>query len=138
MKYVRLTIISVLVVLFTGCAAFKKHTSKSYSGEYSAEVISFNPSTGTKSNYVLNVEVLDNRLEKICWIPGGYNDDGKFVSPHINKKGYCEFVSESGVRYEVQIISRGVSSKSDDDMEDDKLNYFDEDDLYWDEYPFIE
>jgi hypothetical protein len=138
MKFVRLTWISIFVVSFTGCVALQKNTPKSYNGEYSAEVMCYNQITGVKSDYVLNVEVLENRIEKICWIPGGYYDDSKFVSPHINKKGYCEFVSEGGVRYEIQIISSGVSLKSDDDMEDEKLNYFDEDDLYWDEYPFIE
>ncbi len=143
MRSVKLFLFLLIIVFVSGCGSCFKFVNNTFTGEYHAEVKCYNDDSGITSVYKLNVEAKKNVLIKICWINDGYKDDSNFNSPAINKSGYCEFTSENGNKYEVQITGRASTSKrffhSDDDQEDEKWDYYyDEDDIYWDEYPFIE
>jgi hypothetical protein len=143
MRYVKLISFLSIIVLITGCGSYRKMLNNTFTGEYRAEVKCYNYDSGAISTYKLNIEAKENVLMKISWNSYGCKDDSHFNPPTINKSGYCEFTSDKGNKYEVQITGHVRFSKrffqSDDDMEEEKLDsYYDEDDLYWDEYPFIE
>lgn len=143
MRSVKLFLFLSIIVLVTGCGSCFKFINNTFTGEYRAEVKCYNNDSGTTSVYKLNVEAKKNVLIKIFWTNDGYKDDSNFNPPAISKSGYCEFTSNNGNKYEVQITGRVRYYKrffqSDEDQEDEKLDYYyDEDDIYWDEHPFIE
>jgi hypothetical protein len=72
-------------------------------GEYCADVEYYNSNTGTRSTYTLNVEVEDNELVTIYWRNGGWLDDDHFYPSELDDGGWCEFTSDRGYDYEVQI-----------------------------------
>lgn len=75
----------------------------SYDGDYCAEVEYYNPNTGTRSTYTLNIYVEEDELVEIYWPNGGWLDQDHFWSTDISS-GYCEFVSDNGYEYSVVII----------------------------------
>lgn len=76
----------------------------SYSdGTYCAEIEYYYSKTGTRSTYILVVEVEDNKLTVIHWPNGGWLDDSHFYPPDISD-GYAKFESDIGAEYTINII----------------------------------
>lgn len=115
MKKVLIIINLLIAVLITSC-----ETSNNYEGydetdnydlldgSFCAEVNYYNPSTGTSSNYTLNVIVEEGYLVKIYWPNGGWLDDDHFSPVSINNR-HCTFTSDMGYDYEVNIIGSPCS-----------------------------
>src|SRR5690606_18736907 len=74
-----------------------------------AEVTYYNPNTGTRRTYTLNVEVEEKELTKIYWPNGGWLDDSHFNPPNIDDDGTCSFSSDKGYDYQVSITGRECS-----------------------------
>ncbi len=144
MNSIKLIFFLSLILLLTGCTTSNKIINKSYNGEYRAEVKCDNTETGSSSTYFLRVKAVDNKLEKICWINGGYKDVSHFKPSTIGKNGYSEFTSDKGYKYEVRIKGQALLSKtgsfSEEDVDEENSSnyYYYSDDEDWDEYPFIE
>lgn len=77
-----------------------------YNGTYCAEVEYYNPNTGTRSTYELDVEVEDDYLVQIDWPNGGWLDETHFTSEDISS-GECSFTSDRGYRYTVTLGEKG-------------------------------
>jgi len=75
-------------------------------GNYCAEVKYYNPNTGTRSAYILQVEVKNNKLMVIRFSNGGWLDDSHFTPPTI-KDGKAMFVSDRNYRYEIKLLNKG-------------------------------
>ena len=93
-------------------------------GTYCADVEYYNPNTGTRNSYDLDVEVEDGELVKIYWTNGGWLDESHFSSEVITD-GECSFTSDKGYRYTVTLGDKGGCGYSDSykvrrDMEDEK------------------
>lgn len=69
-------------------------------GTYCAEVEYYNPNTGTRSTYDLDVDVENGDLAVIHWPNGGWLDDTHFYPENISS-GEVEFTSDRGYRYTV-------------------------------------
>lgn len=83
-----------------------------YNGTYCAEVEYYNPNTGSRSNYDLDVEVEDGYLVHIDWPNGGWLDETHFTSEDISS-GECSFTSDRGYRYTVTLGEKGGGCYSD-------------------------
>lgn len=81
-------------------------------GTYCAEVEYYNPNTGTRSTYELDVEVEDGYLIQINWPNGGWLDETHFTSEDITS-GECGFTSDRGYRYTVVLGEKGGNCYSD-------------------------
>ncbi len=79
---------------------------KNYNGTYCAEVEYYNPNTGTRSTYELDVEVEDDYLVQINWPNGGWLDETHFSSEDISS-GECSFTSDKGYQYTVTLGEKG-------------------------------
>lgn len=92
-------------------------------GTYCAEVEYYNPNTGTRNTYTLNVEVENNEVTIIHWPNGGWLDDSHFDSEELDDNGYCSFTSDKGYEYEVKITGSPCSYTDDykarNDLEDE-------------------
>lgn len=75
-------------------------------GTYCAEVEYYNPNTGTRNTYELDVEVEDGNLTQINWPNGGWLDETHFYSEDISS-GECSFTSDRGYRYTVTLGDKG-------------------------------
>ena len=75
-------------------------------GTYCAEVEYYNPNTGTRSTYELDVEVEDGYLVQIDWPNGGWLDETHFSSEDISS-GECSFTSDRGYEYTVTLGKKG-------------------------------
>lgn len=75
-------------------------------GTYCAEVEYYNPNTGTRRSYDLDVEVQNGDLVHIDWPNGGWLDSTHF-SPDNISSGEVRFTSDKGYRYTVTIGSFG-------------------------------
>lgn len=82
-------------------------------GEYCADIEYYNPKTGTRSTYTLNVEVENNELTVIHWPNGGWLDDSHFSPEELDSNGFCSFTSDKGYEYEVQITGSPCSYTDD-------------------------
>jgi hypothetical protein len=76
---------------------------------YCADVQYYNPNTGTRSTYSLNVDVEDNELVKIHWPNGGWLDDDHFSPEELDSDGDCSVKSHKGYYYEVSITGSECS-----------------------------
>lgn len=83
-----------------------------YNGKYCSEITYYNPKTGTKSTYDLEVEVSDNELIRILWPNGGWLDQDHFDPVELDEEGYCSFTSDKDYEYTIQIVDRNCSSRS--------------------------
>lgn len=94
-----------------------------YDGDYCAEVEYYNPNTGTRSTYTLNVEVEDNELTVIHWPNGGWLDDDHFYPEDISD-GECNFTSDKGYDFTVTLTGDPCSYTDERkflyDQEDDR------------------
>lgn len=82
-------------------------------GTYCAEVEYYNPSTGTRNTYDLDVEVESGELTVIHWPNSGWLDKSHF-SPEDITDGECEFTSDRGYRYTVTLGEFGGCGYTDD------------------------
>ena len=71
-------------------------------GTYSADVDYYNPDTGTRNNYTLDVEVESNELVKI-YFSSGWLDSSEFSSETLDSNGYCSITCYDGRQFDVQI-----------------------------------
>jgi hypothetical protein len=139
MKKLKLLILFLVVVSFTGC---KNHSDSSddtdevttYTdedgneaypdGTYCADIDYYNPDTGTRSTYTLNVEVESNEVTVIHWPNGGWLDDSHFSPEELDSSGSCSFTSDKGYEYSIQITGPECSytdeTKAQNDSEDDQ------------------
>lgn len=81
-------------------------------GTYCAEVEYYNPSTGTRNTYNLDVEVENGELTEIHWPNGGRLDETHFNSEDITS-GECEFTSDRGYQYTINLKELGGCSHTD-------------------------
>jgi hypothetical protein len=82
-------------------------------GTYCAEVEYYNPSTGTRNTYDLDVEVEGGELTEIHWPNGGWLDNSHFYPEDITD-GECEFTSDRGYRYTVILRELGGCGYTDE------------------------
>jgi hypothetical protein len=82
-------------------------------GTYCAQVEYYNPSTGTRNTYDLDVEVEGGELTEIHWPNGGWLDDTHF-NPEDITNGECEFTSDRGYRYTVILGEFGSCGYTDE------------------------
>lgn len=82
-------------------------------GTYCAELEYFNSSTGTRNTYNLNVEVENGELTEIHWPNGGWLGETHFNSEDITS-GKCEFTSDRGYHYTVNLKELGGCSHTDE------------------------
>lgn len=82
-------------------------------GTYCAEVEYYNPNTGTRNTYDLDVAVEDGDLTVINWPNGGWLDDTHF-SPENISSGEVQFTSDKGYQYTVTLGSFGGCGNSDE------------------------
>ncbi len=108
-----LKFISFFLILFTFTSCTTNYLDDDeydeYDGTYCAEVTYYNPNTGTRSTYNLDIEVSDNILKTIYWSNGGWLDEDHFTPQELDE-GYCEFTSDKGYKYTVHIIGSQCNS----------------------------
>lgn len=83
-----------------------------YNGTYCADVEYYNPNTGTRNTYQLDVEVENGYLVQIDWPNGGWLDETHFSSEDISS-GECSFTSDRGCEYTVTLTEKGGGCYSD-------------------------
>lgn len=81
-------------------------------GVWCADVEYYNPNTGTRNNYDLEVEVENDELIQIEWPNGGWLDDSHFSAEDISS-GECSFTSDRGYEYTITLNSKGSCGGSD-------------------------
>lgn len=82
-------------------------------GTYCAEVEYYNPNTGTRSTYDLDVDVESGDLIMLHWPNGGWLDETHFTPENISS-GEVEFTSDRDYRYTVTLGDYGGCSYTDD------------------------
>jgi ribosomal protein L37E len=82
-------------------------------GTYCAEVEYYNPSTGTRNTYDLDVEVESGELTVIHWLNSGWLDNSHFYPEDITD-GECEFTSDKGYRYTITLGELGGCGYTDE------------------------
>jgi len=92
--------------------SYDNEEENGYNGTYCAEVEYYNPNTGTRSTYELDVEVDDGYLVQIDWPNGGWLDETHFSSEDISS-GECSFTSDRGYEYIVTLGEKGGGCYSD-------------------------
>jgi hypothetical protein len=75
-------------------------------GTYCADVTYYNPNTGTRNTYTLEVEVESNELIKIYWNSGGWLDEDHFYAQELDENGTCSFTSDKGYEYNVELTGK--------------------------------
>lgn len=93
-------------------AADEKIENGYANGTWCADVEYYNPKTGTRNRYQLDVEVEDNELTEIEWPNGGWLDESHFTAEDISD-GECSFTSDRGYEYTVTLNSEGGCGGSD-------------------------
>lgn len=93
-------------------------------GTWCADVEYYNPNTGTRNTYKLNVEVENNQLIEIDWPNGGWLDETHFNAEDISD-GECSITSDRGYEYTITLDSKGGCNSTDAfrlqrDVEDDE------------------
>lgn len=124
MKKLKLLLLVLVVISFASC----KNNSDNYDetneittytdedgnevypdGTYCADIDYYNPDTGTRSTYTLNVEVESNEVTVIHWPNGGWLDDSHFSPEALDNSGNCSFTSDKGYEYHIQITGSECS-----------------------------
>jgi hypothetical protein len=72
-------------------------------GTYCSNVDYYNPSTGTRNAYQLNVEVENNEVVRIIFPNGGWLDNDHFSPQELDRSGYCSFTSDKRNQYQITI-----------------------------------
>lgn len=79
-------------------------------GTYCADIDYYNPKTGTRNTYTLNVEVENNEVTVIHWSNGGWLDSSHFSPEELDSDGSCSFTTYDGKQYEIQITGSECNS----------------------------
>ena len=72
-------------------------------GTHSATVYYYNPETGTRSTYTLNVEVENCEITQIDFPNGGYLDDCHIEPTALDSNGEASIEDDKGRKFEVHI-----------------------------------
>ncbi len=117
------TVLLIALIIFV-CSCGTGNTDENYAdaveqedkdagykdGTWCADVEYYNPNTGTRNTYQLNVEVKSNELIQIDWPNGGWLDETHFSAEDISD-GECSFTSDRGYEFTVTLNSEeGCSS----------------------------
>lgn len=138
MKKIKLFVITLVILSFVACKnhsdsaadieeelTYSEEESEAYpDGTYCADIDYYNPDTGTRSTYTLNVEVESNEVTVIHWPNGGWLDDSHFSPQELDSDGSCSFTSDKGYQYDIQITGPECSYtdefRAQNDAEDDQ------------------
>lgn len=96
--------------------SYTEETEAYPDGTYSADVDYYNPDTGTRNNYTLNVDVESNEVVKI-YFSSGWLDSSEFSSETLDSNGYCSITCYDGRQFDVQIAGDATSYTDDIDSE---------------------
>lgn len=117
----------IFLLLIVGCGskndepiAEEVKTSLYPDDTYCAAITYYNPNTGTKHTYTLNVEVENNEMIKIYWGNGGWLDDSHFAPVELDNNGECSFRSDKGNEYGIKIT--GIKCTDTDNPSDEDEN----------------
>lgn len=108
-KFFHIILLVIVSLTLTECSNKNKASAQSEEGQsytdgtYCAEVEYYNPNTGTRSTYTLEVEIENDELTVIHWPNGGWLDDSHFTPTDISS-GEASFTSDRGIEYTVRII----------------------------------
>jgi hypothetical protein len=72
-------------------------------GTYCADVEYYNPRTGTRNTYELNVDVENNQVTVIHFPNGGWMDDDHITPEDLDVDGKCTYTSDRNNEYTIQI-----------------------------------
>jgi hypothetical protein len=89
-------------------------------GTYCAEVEYYNPNTGTRSPYELEVEVSGNQVVQINFGNGGWLDTDHFSPEDIDSDGQCTIVSDRNYEYTIQLVEKDGNCLQDDIPEEEE------------------
>jgi len=104
-------------------------------GTYCADIDYYNPDTGTRSTYTLNVEVESHEVTVIQWSNGGWLDSTHFNPEELDSSGYCSFTTFDGNQYNIQITgSECTSTDTVNDEESDDSSDIITDDVTTDDF----
>lgn len=121
----KLKLILLLIILITISSCKKNYDSgdgEEYAtevesdypdGTYCADIDYYNPDTGTRSTYTLNVEVESNEVTVIQWPNGGWLDSSHFNSEELDSDGSCSITAFDGKQYDIQITGSECDSTDD-------------------------
>lgn len=88
-------------------------------GTYAADVTYYNPRTGTRKTYQLNVDVVNNEVTVIHFPNGGWLDDSHINPEQLDANGFCSFTSDKNNQYDIQITGGESSSTDENSMQSD-------------------
>jgi hypothetical protein len=88
-------------------------------GTYSADIDYYNPDTGVRSTYTLNVEVENHEVTVIHWPNGGWLDSSHFNPEELDSNGSCSIVSFDGKHYDIQITGDETNYTDDSKVQRD-------------------
>ena len=110
----RIVYFLLLLAMFQSCSVGNSGDNISEEGyddgTYCADVEYYNPNTGTRSEYTLEVEVENNEVTKIYWNNGGWLDEDHFSAEELDADGECSFTSDRGYEYTVKITGQNCSN----------------------------
>jgi hypothetical protein len=72
-------------------------------GTFCADVDFYNPNTGTRNSYTLNVEIENGEVTKILWPNGGWLDDDHFTPEALDDNNQCSFETDRGYQYDIEV-----------------------------------
>lgn len=75
---------------------------------YCADVEYYNPDTGFRNNYTLNVDVENNEVVKIHF-SSGWLDSSEFSSEALDSNGFCSITCYDGRQFDIQITGSECS-----------------------------
>jgi hypothetical protein len=124
MKKLKVLLVLLAVMSLYSCkktdSAYEEEQTTSYSdnepteaypdGTYCADIDYYNPDTGTRSTYTLNVEVESHEVTVIQWSNGGWLDSSHFNPEELDSSGSCSFTSYDGKQYDITITGSECSS----------------------------
>ena len=135
MKYIKLFVLFFAIVSFTACKKNSDNSDVSDTeltttdedgniiypdGTYCADVEYYNPDTGTRNTYSLNVEVENNEVTVIQWTNGGWLDSSHFSPEELDSSGSCSFTTFDGKQYDIQITGPECTFTDNNRVSDDE------------------
>jgi hypothetical protein len=79
-------------------------------GTYCANVDYYNPSTGTRRTYTLNVEVESNEVTTILFGNGGYLDNSHITPESLSNSGSCSITDDKNRTFDISINGSACAS----------------------------
>ena len=83
---------------------------------YCADVEYYNPDTGFRNNYTLNVDVENNEVVKIHF-SSGWLDSSEFSSEALDSNGFCSITCYDGRQFDIQITGSECSFPDEDEIQ---------------------